>query len=110
LIEKEFRTMSAVPKPVYKKCSNCKMSYEHKNEYESLTPFVGIIETGKYSDHNLELRNCTCGTTLATYYPKDLPVDGKELWILDSKKKTRKKARTRGPGNPTLPKMKKKVG
>lgn len=59
--------MSAVVKTTYKECSTCFRIYESRNQYEATTAYVGVISTGKYSDRDLELRNCVCGSTLATH-------------------------------------------
>ena len=63
--------MSAVPRSIYKECSSCGRAFDHRSAYESQTRFIGFINTGKYADKDLELRNCCCGTTLATYAEKD---------------------------------------
>ena len=56
---------------VYKVCSSCEKQYTHRRDYEEATTYIGTFKTGKYSEYDLELRNCKCGTTLATYTDKD---------------------------------------
>lgn len=55
----------------YKDCSACDRSYTDRQHYVISTAFVGVIKTGKYSEFDLELRNCKCGSTLATYTAKE---------------------------------------
>ena len=55
----------------YKNCSACDRSYTDRQHYVISTAFVGVIKTGKYSEFDLELRNCKCGSTLATYTAKE---------------------------------------
>lgn len=57
--------------PAYKECTTCYHIYEHRDDYFNATVYVGIVKTGKYSEYDLELRNCSCGSTLATYIDKD---------------------------------------
>ena len=54
----------------FKTCSKCQFEFISSEDFQELTSFVGIMETGKYSRWNLELRNCKCGTTLARKCPK----------------------------------------
>ena len=73
--------MSALPEEFYKSCTKCRKEFEDRESFSSATTFVGIIETGKYAENNLELRNCMCGTTLASYFPKD-PNKPNELRVI----------------------------
>ncbi len=57
---------------VYKACSSCDIEYANRHDYEESTVYIGTFKTGKYSEFDLELRNCKCGTTLATYTDKDV--------------------------------------
>ena len=54
----------------YKVCSSCSKNFYGRSDYEASTTYIGIFKTGKYSEHDLELRNCSCGTTLATHTNK----------------------------------------
>ncbi|MCO4780713.1 MAG: hypothetical protein KC646_00205 [Candidatus Cloacimonetes bacterium] len=61
----------------------CNNSYPNSEIYQSQTSFVGILRTGKYKDNDLELRNCSCGSTLATEIPKLSRKDKKALWEIN---------------------------
>jgi len=63
--------MTVIRDIIFKTCTKCHREFDNQEEFRNLTSFVGIIETGKYSEWNLELRNCLCGTTLAHNFPKD---------------------------------------
>lgn len=58
----------------------CNNSYPDFRTYQNETTFVGILRTGKFKSHDLELRNCSCGSTLATEIPKLIRRDKKYLW------------------------------
>lgn len=55
----------------FKKCSKCLFEFANHIEFYKLTRFVGVMDTSKYSDFNLELRNCKCGSTLSHKSPKN---------------------------------------
>ena len=56
--------------PSYKNCSSCGKTFFQRKDYEASTIYIGTFKTGKYSEYDLELRNCSCGTTLATHTDK----------------------------------------
>ncbi|PCJ17719.1 MAG: hypothetical protein COB02_12945 [Candidatus Cloacimonadota bacterium] len=76
---------------LYKKCTNCKNTYETFICYQNQTSFVGILRTGKFKDHNLELRDCSCGSTLATEIPKFSKREKRVLWETSSIARYKKK-------------------
>ena len=51
----------------YKNCLKCNRQYADRNEFIQHTGFVGIqkISRDKAGKQALELRNCSCGSTLA---------------------------------------------
>ena len=51
---------------VYKACSACPKTFRTRNEYEQMTKYLSVMKTGKFRTYDLELRNCSCGSTLAT--------------------------------------------
>ena len=57
----------------YKKCFRCKRSYSNRNEFVQDTGFVGLQKLSRnvHSDKALELRNCSCGSTLAHLWQLD---------------------------------------
>ena len=51
---------------VYKACTACPKTFPTRNDYEQMTKYLSIMKTGKFRTYDLELRNCSCGSTLAT--------------------------------------------
>jgi len=51
---------------VYKACTACSRKFPTRNDYEQMTKYLSTFKTGKYRTYDLELRICSCGTTLAT--------------------------------------------
>ena len=51
---------------VYKACTACPKTFRTRNEYEQMTKYLSVMKTGKFRSYDLELRNCSCGSTLAT--------------------------------------------
>ena len=64
----------------YKSCLKCKRSYLDRQEFVQETGFVGLqkLSRNMHSEKALELRNCSCGSTLA------------HLWQLDEARSLRK--------------------
>lgn len=54
----------------YKVCTCCGKEFENRSDYFEKTSYVGIMKTGSYRDYDLEMRNCGCGSTLATSIQK----------------------------------------
>ena len=81
---------------VYKVCSSCEIKYIHRKDYEEATTYIGTFKTGKYSEYDLELRNCKCGTTLATYTDKDPSDEAPPV-------KTRTTKSSKGKLKPSIP-------
>ena len=76
---------------IYKACTSCSDKYFDFITYQNETSFVGILRTGKFKDHDLELRNCVCGSTLATEMPKLSRRDKQTLWEHSSYRHYKKK-------------------
>ena len=57
----------------YKKCLRCERSYSNRREFVQDTGFVGLqkLSRNTHSDKALELRNCSCGSTLAHLWQLD---------------------------------------
>ena len=55
-----------IVKSVYKVCTSCPKTFPTRNEYVRMTHYLSTFKTGKYRTFDLEFRNCSCGTTLAT--------------------------------------------
>jgi len=53
----------------YKDCRRCGKDYATEQLFISMTSFVGIQKFAPYNLLSLELRNCSCGTTLARMLP-----------------------------------------
>jgi hypothetical protein len=53
----------------YKTCKCCKKEYSTEQIFTSSTKFVGVQSFAPYNLLSLELRDCTCGTTLARRMP-----------------------------------------
>ena len=51
---------------IYKACTACPKTFPTRNDYEQMTKYLSIMKTGKFRTYDLELRNCSCGSTLAT--------------------------------------------
>ena len=51
---------------VYKACTACPKTFRTRNDYEQMTKYLSVMKTGKFRTYDLELRNCSCGSTLAT--------------------------------------------
>ena len=51
---------------VYKACTACPKTFPTRNDYEQMTKYLSVMKTGKFRTYDLELRNCSCGSTLAT--------------------------------------------
>ncbi len=51
----------------YKNCLKCNRQYMNRRDFVRLTGFVGIqkLDRNKHNNNALELRNCSCGSTLA---------------------------------------------
>ncbi len=49
----------------YKTCKCCKREYTTEQAFINSTKFVGIQSFSPYNLMSLELRDCSCGTTLA---------------------------------------------
>jgi len=64
----------------YKYCLRCKRSYSDRQEFVQETGFVGLqkLSRNRHSEKALELRNCSCGSTLA------------HLWQLDKSRSFKK--------------------
>lgn len=62
---------------IYKHCLRCKRDYRNRRDFIKLTGFVGIQKLFRKDkpDSALELRNCSCGSTLA------------HIWKLEPKQK-----------------------
>ena len=58
--------ISDIIKSVYKACTSCPKTFPTRNEYVRMTNYLSTFKTGKYRTFDLEFRNCSCGTTLAT--------------------------------------------
>ncbi len=58
----------------YKTCKRCKKEYKTEQMFLALTTFVGIQKFDPYNIFSLELRNCSCETTLA----RRLPMGGEQ--------------------------------
>ena len=54
----------------YKVCTCCGKEFKKRSDYFLKTSYVGIMRTGKYREYDLEMRNCDCGSTLATHIQK----------------------------------------
>jgi len=78
----------------YKVCSSCRKEFFERKDYEASTTYIGIFKTGKYSEHDLELRNCSCGTTLATHTSK---TPSKELPPVKFENSSSKKSKFKSP-------------
>lgn len=53
----------------YKTCKCCKKEYRTEEIFEASTKFVGVQSFAPYNLLSLELRDCSCGTTLARRIP-----------------------------------------
>lgn len=53
----------------YKTCKCCKKEYITEQAFIALTKLVGVQSFAPYNLLSLELRDCTCGTTLARRVP-----------------------------------------
>ena len=51
---------------IYKACTACPKTFPTRNDYEQMTKYLSVMKTGKFRTYDLELRNCSCGSTLAT--------------------------------------------
>ena len=51
---------------IYKACTACPKTFPTRNDYEQMTKYLSVMKTGKFRSYDLELRNCSCGSTLAT--------------------------------------------
>ena len=78
----------------YKNCSSCNKSFLQRKDYEASTTYIGTFKTGKYAEYDLELRNCTCGTTLATYTDK---TENEELPPVKFENKNTVRSRLKAP-------------
>lgn len=54
---------------VYKKCKRCGEEFNTEEEFIANTKFVGIQSFAPYNLFSLELRDCSCKTTLARRLP-----------------------------------------
>lgn len=88
----------------YKECTMCDNTYPSFAIYQNETSFVGILRTGKFKEHDLELRNCSCGSTLATEIPKLSRRDKKVLWESSHIPHYKKKKSLYISDNPVIPK------
>lgn len=63
---------------VYKHCLKCKRDYRNRRDFIKLTGFVGLqkLLQKDQTGSALELRNCSCGSTLA------------HVWKLEPKQKS----------------------
>ena len=57
----------------YKNCLRCKRSYSDRQEFVQETGFVGLQKLSRniHNEKALELRNCSCGSTLAHLWQLD---------------------------------------
>ncbi len=53
----------------YKVCKRCGKDYKTEQMFISMTTFVGVQSFAPYNLLSLELRNCSCDTTLARRMP-----------------------------------------
>lgn len=53
----------------YKTCKCCKKEYSTEQIFTASTKFVGVQSFAPYNLLSLELRDCSCGTTLARRIP-----------------------------------------
>ena len=53
----------------YKTCKCCKKEFSTEQSFIASTKFVGIQSFAPYNLLSLELRDCSCGTTLARRVP-----------------------------------------
>ena len=58
--------ISEIIEVVYKACTACPKTFPTRNDYEQMTKYLSVMKTGKFRTYDLELRNCSCGSTLAT--------------------------------------------
>jgi len=54
---------------IYKKCKKCGNEFHTEEEFIAKTKFVGIQSFAPYNLFSLELRDCSCNTTLARRLP-----------------------------------------
>jgi|GEM_PF-1473193 len=54
---------------VYAHCNCCGRTYDDRVDYLEHTSYVGTLETGGLFEYDLELRNCSCGSTLSAKTP-----------------------------------------
>jgi hypothetical protein len=53
----------------YKICKRCGHDYKTEQMFLAMTKFVGVQSFAPYNLFSLELRNCSCETTLARRLP-----------------------------------------
>lgn len=58
--------ISEIVQVLYKACTACPKTFPTRNDYEQMTKYLSVMKTGKFRTYDLELRNCSCGSTLAT--------------------------------------------
>ena len=100
--------MSAIAesKSAYKDCSACELSYADRQHYVISTVYIGVVKTGKYSEFDLELRNCKCGSTLAVYTDKENSKN--EIPALANKRQTPPRNRLKSSPKANLNQLKKR--
>lgn len=89
----------AKSKSAYKDCSACELSYADRQHYVASTVFIGVFKTGKYSEFDLELRNCKCGSTLAVYTDKENSINNIPALSKTRQKSSRKRLKSSPKAN-----------
>jgi hypothetical protein len=65
---------------IYKKCKKCGKEFNTEEDFITNTKFVGIQSFAPYNLFSLELRDCSCKTTLA----RRLPIINTETTLIPS--------------------------
>lgn len=69
---------------IYKACTACPKTFPTRNDYEQMTKYLSVMKTGKFRTYDLELRNCSCGSTLATECEKIQEIIMEKPSVLDT--------------------------